>query len=428
MRLAGLGDGLSADEGYTWLVSSAPSAGVFFDRLAAYENAPPLYYALAAALPAGDEAWLRLPALIAGVAMIPLAYAVAKPLGGARAGLLAALGMAVAPYAVSASNYARGFTLSDAALLLALAAVVRLATGGSRRWWWGYGAGAAIALWSQYDSALFLVALIGALAWSRKRPLREVVVLGALPALALLPWLPELLRGLDSVGETKVAPVYPGPSPASLRDLLAALAFGEHGSANAAGLRWVQAVAVAAGLLWATLRKGSDPFLRVGVAGTAVGTLGLHALVAGPGPDVFHQRYLTELVPLGVILLAIAVARVPRAAIAGAVALVVLGGAVFVQRHDRELEPDVAAVAAVVEGAAPRTVLTNSAVVVYYLRELRPVLDRPFGLGEGTEPRCAGSCRRSFAVVDDARAAGGARAGPGPRRAFGPIVVRLTRK
>src|SRR3990170_1129967 len=44
VRIAGAGDRLSADEGYSWLVGSAGSWGVMLDRLAAYQNTPPLYY------------------------------------------------------------------------------------------------------------------------------------------------------------------------------------------------------------------------------------------------------------------------------------------------------------------------------------------------------------------------------------------------
>jgi hypothetical protein len=409
LRLAGLGDRLSADEGYSWLVGSAGSWSAFLDRLAAYENAPPLFYALLTPLPLGDEAWIRLPALAAGVAAVPLLYAVVKPLGGARAGLLAALAMAVAPYAVSFSNYARGFTLADAGLLIALAAVVRLALGGTRRWWWAYASGAVIALYAQYDSALFLAALIGALLWTRVRPLREVVMWGALPALALLPWLPELLRGIDAIDETKVSPVYPGLSLRSLDDVVGALAFGEHGARAGLG---IVALLLVGGALWAL--RGSVGARLLG--GAAAGTLLAHAILAAFGPDVFQQRYLTELIPLGAAIVALAVVRLPRPAYPGAVVLLVAAGAaVFVQRHGRELEPDVAAVAPLVQD---RDVVTNSAVVAYYLRDLHPVLDRPFGLGRGLDGP-------SLAVVDDTRVAGGARPGPGPVRRFGPIAVRL---
>ena len=409
VRLAGLGDRLSADEGYTWLVGSAGSWSVLLDRLAAYENTPPLYYLLLTPLPLGDEAWLRMPALLAGVAAVPVLYAVVRPLGWERAALLAALGLAVAPYAVSFSNYARGFTLADLALLVAV-------LGALRGRWWLYAGGGAVSLLSEYDSALFLVALLAALGLTGARPWRELALRGALPFLVLLPWLPELLRGLETIDETKASPVYPGLSPASLRDVVSALAFGEHGSADAGGVRWLQALAVL-GALAAAARAARAPALVL----TAVGTLLLHALAAAVGPDVFHQRYLTELVPVGVAIGALGLAAVPRLVPVAAAGLAALGVAVFVQRHGRELEPDAAAIAPFLERSGERVVLTNSAVVAYYLRDLAPRVDRPFGLGPGAE----GRGRATFAVVDDTRVAGGARTGPGPRARFGPFVVRL---
>src|SRR4051812_41286016 len=80
IRLAGMGDRLTLDEGYTWLVASAPDPGALLDRLAAYENTPPLYYAVTALLPLHDEAWLRVPALLASLAAIPVLYAIVRPL------------------------------------------------------------------------------------------------------------------------------------------------------------------------------------------------------------------------------------------------------------------------------------------------------------------------------------------------------------
>src|SRR4051812_11398227 len=43
-RMAGAGDRLSPDEGYSWLVASARGWQGFLDSLARYENTPPLYY------------------------------------------------------------------------------------------------------------------------------------------------------------------------------------------------------------------------------------------------------------------------------------------------------------------------------------------------------------------------------------------------
>src|SRR4051795_6881844 len=70
-RAAGAGDRLSADEGYSWLLASGAEPGGFLHLLARYENTPPLFYLLLAPLPDSDEVWLRLPALVAGVAAVP---------------------------------------------------------------------------------------------------------------------------------------------------------------------------------------------------------------------------------------------------------------------------------------------------------------------------------------------------------------------
>src|SRR3954471_21702326 len=130
-RLAGVGDRLSADEGYSWLVASAPDPGAFLELLARYENTPPLLYLLLSPLPLhDDEVWLRLPSLLAGVATVPVLYAAVRALLGTRAALLSALALAVAPYAVSFSNYARGFSLCVLGLVVALWGAAWLGKGG----------------------------------------------------------------------------------------------------------------------------------------------------------------------------------------------------------------------------------------------------------------------------------------------------------
>ncbi len=160
VRLVGLDDRLSDAEGYSWLVASAPDAAAFFDRLADYENTPPLFYALLAPLPLDSEAWLRLPALVPSVACVPVLYALVRPLLGTPAALLAAAGLAVAPFHVSYANYSRGFMLAALGVLLAAWAIARLAQGGRARWWWLYLAGATVALHSEYDSVLALAPLL----------------------------------------------------------------------------------------------------------------------------------------------------------------------------------------------------------------------------------------------------------------------------
>jgi 4-amino-4-deoxy-L-arabinose transferase-like glycosyltransferase len=431
VRLAGIGDTLSADEGYSWLVGSSGSWAQFLERLAAYENTPPLFYLLLTPLPLDDEVWLRLPSLLASLAAIPVLYAIVRDLlDSPRAGLIAALGLAVAPYAVSFSNYSRAFTLASLGLLLALWAAVRLARGGRRRWWLLYAAGAIVALYSEYDAAIFL-AVVGALLILGVPPRREALAFGALPALALVPWIGQLDRGLDQLDKTKVAPTYPSPSPASLRDVVAPLFLGEHGAAEAAGPRTVQVLLIAAALAGAAfLIRRQVPRERGRLAlwllgGTALATLGLYAIAAWVGPDVFQQRYLTILIPLGIGLLAggVAAERSPLAVPVAVVALVALGVAVLVQREGRELEQSPQSIRNVVPEGRYGSVLTNSAVVSYYLRDRRAVLDRPFGLGPGLEDK--GGCKDGCAVVDDNRVAGGPRPGQGVKLGAGPYSIRL---
>jgi hypothetical protein len=441
VRLAGLGDRLSDAEGYSWLVASAPNAGAFFDRLAAYENTPPLFYALLAPLPLGDEAWLRLPALLPALACVPVAYCLVRPLLGTRVALLTALAVAVAPFHVSYSNYSRGFMLAALGLLLAAWAVARLAEGRRTRWWWLYLAGATLALQSEYDALLFLAPLLALPALWRRRGWKEVALLGALPLVTLLPLVREMSRGLDQLDVTKLTPPSADLSPASLRDSLVSLFTGTHGLPGSAAGRALQlvvlvgALALAATWLWrrfgrlARLDDGQRDisFWLFVVAPSAA--VVLHAVASIPGPEIFDSRYLVGLIPFACALLACAIDALPWrwSMPAAAACLLALAVAVFVQRHDRALQPDVAPAAELVASSGVRTVLTNSPVVSYYLRdsgaEVR--LDRPFGLGND-EPACvAPSCLHPLAVVEDGRLPGGVRAGPGTQTPFGPIVVRV---
>lgn len=425
VRLAGIGDRLSADEGYSWLVASAPDGDEFLDRLAAYENTPPLFYLLLSPLPLDDEAWLRLPSLLASLAAVPVLYAIVRPLLGTPAALLSALVLAVAPYHVSFANYSRAFMLAGLGLLLALWAAARLAQGGWRRWWWLYAAGAVVAIYSEYDAGLFLVALVGMLLALGTPPRRETLLFGTLPALAIVPWLGQLDRSLDRLDVTKVSPIYPEPSPAALRDIAAPLAFGEHGAAGSAGGRWLQLLLVAGVLVAAAvLVRRHDRRAFALLAGPGLGTLVLAGIVALAGPDVFAQRYLTVLIPLGAALAGSLGALVPwkRAVPLAAAGLCLLGVAVFANRHGRELEPDPAPVAAAVQRMQPNLVATNSAVMAYYLRDFRVALDRPFGLMRPTPP-CGPGC--VVVAVDDTRVAGGAREDGGGTLHVGPITVTL---
>src|SRR5215213_11399588 len=121
LRLIAIGDTLSHDEGYTWLVASSGGPGRFFDRLGAFENTPPLYYLLTWPLPDAGVAWLRIVSVLAGVGCVAAVWWIVdgprstfSPHSGqnvyraaAGAPWIAAGALAVAPFAVSYSDYAR---------------------------------------------------------------------------------------------------------------------------------------------------------------------------------------------------------------------------------------------------------------------------------------------------------------------------------
>ncbi|MGI8428126.1 MAG: glycosyltransferase family 39 protein [Solirubrobacteraceae bacterium] len=436
VRLAGIDHRLTPDEGYTWLVASASSAGSFLHRLAVYENTPPLYYLLLAPLALNDEPWIRLPSLIAGVTMVPILYAIVRPGLGARVALLSALGLAVAPYAVADSSFGRGFMVADLALLVAVWGAVRLADGGSWRWWLPYGAGAGAATSSEYDAATPLVALglalvvLTRLTPPTRTPRWRTLALAALPALSFVPWLPQLARSLHQLDVTKAGGGYLTVNPGSVRDQLVTAFYGETGKDASAVARSLALLALIGGLAYgarAMRRAGArERPLLVILAWCGLGTLLLHALAPAVGVGIFDVGYLTFLIPVGLIGLARAVAAVPIRVLVpvASLALVLAGAGLTIKRMRSDAEPDPHALSTRLDREGAKTILTNSAVIAYYLRGRHPILDRPFNIGEDRERDCSG-CVGPIAVVDDAGVGSGARPGPGRVTRIGHYVVRV---
>jgi uncharacterized membrane protein len=344
VRAVGAGVNLSGDEAYSWLVGSSGSPGEFLDRLARFENTPPLFYLLLTPVPLDDEVWVRWPSLLAGLVAVPVLYAAVRVLFNVRTALLAALSMAVAPLAVGYSTYSRGFSIATLGVVVAVWACAHLAAHGRRRWWWVYVRGALLALWSEYYAVLYLAPLLGALIVLRARPWHETVACGAAPFLTFLPWLGQLSRSLDFVGKTKQAPSFPGPSFDTARDAVVPLFFGSSTTAHSATLRSAQFLLVLtliAAAVYLVRRRpdGRRPAWLFG--GTLVGAfvlLGVAALVAPSRTGIFDVRYMSGLIPLYVAVLAGAVDALPwRAALpAAAAALLVTGAGLIVHRYGAE--------------------------------------------------------------------------------------------
>lgn len=196
--------------------SLSPSA-LIADSLA-HLHYPSYFLIVSAALWLLDDSnfTLRLPSLVFGVLSVPLAYAIARRIGGPAAGLTAAALMALSPAQVMYAQEARSYALVIFLILVALWGFVRLATAApaaavpsgsnsgvdemetDRRtgWlaWAGGTAGALIVLniavfWLAASVAGMLVLRYRLPANERRKFDRSLIIALAAVAVIWLPWL-----------------------------------------------------------------------------------------------------------------------------------------------------------------------------------------------------------------------------------------------
>ena len=407
LRFVAIGQRWGTDDGYSYLVASSPTVHVFLARLAAYENTPPLFYMLLSLMPTDHSAWMLVPAAVAGVLACVVVYlALRRPLG-TEAALIAALALAVSPFQISYSNLSRAFMLADLSLLVALWAVLRLSEQESHRWWAVYLLAGVIAIYSEYDSAIFLLALTASALWLGAPNRRRMAALGPLPLLSIIPWIPQIVRGEHAVGKTKYATPFSAPSPDTLREATVSLAFGANGGTSSVAGQWLElgVIAVLAALAAVVLRRAIAArgerwrHSILLIAGTGAFTLIGHAIAPAAGVQLFTYRYLTIMIPLVAALVAAAIVgsghRWPIVAMS--LLLLAVGAVDFARRYHHQWEPNLRPARLAALALHPRTVLTDNPDVVYYLKSLHPQLDRPFNLGPGLAQTCARPCL----IIDD---------------------------
>ena len=183
------------DEAATWDLVRRPF-GEMLGRIPDGESNPPLFYVLEWGWTRvfGDgEAGLRSLSALAGLLMVPVAYAIARRAasGVARAGLAAAALVAVNPLLVWFSQEARSYAL--ATLLAAVALLLSLHALDDRRGRWlaGWAVVAALALATHYFTAFVLAPQALWLLWRHPHRRGATAAVAALTAagLALLPLL-----------------------------------------------------------------------------------------------------------------------------------------------------------------------------------------------------------------------------------------------
>jgi mannosyltransferase len=181
------------DEAFTPVHVLHPSLWATLHAVLHTENTPPLWYVIAWAdsriLGTGAFA-LRLPSALAGIATVPVAWAIGRELTGRRATAIATAALvAVNPLLVWYSQEARAYALFVLLAALAMLCFLRALRQPSPGRMAAFALSGGLALLSHYFAVFLLIPMVVWLAWERTRRRAALGAIGALAlvGLALLP-------------------------------------------------------------------------------------------------------------------------------------------------------------------------------------------------------------------------------------------------
>lgn len=201
LRVWGLDDrNIWWDEGLAAWAARLPASAIV--DWTARDVHPPLYFLVQRLwwLAVGDgEFVMRTTSVLLGVLGVAFIYLLGRAMGGPLAGLLAALFLALSPFAVSWSQEMRMYIAAATAATAALWAALRTWQTGRWRYWALYVLAAAAGLWLLYlsVSVLIIANLAFGVVWvGRRLPPRAVLRWAAAQALVLLLYLPWLAFAL----------------------------------------------------------------------------------------------------------------------------------------------------------------------------------------------------------------------------------------
>lgn len=363
------------------------------------EITPPLYFLLAlVATRLGDAPELvRLPALIAGTALIPLTYALGARAAGRTAGLFAAGLTALAPFMIFFAATGRAYTVM---LLFLVGATLCLLRSGDGKVWWqvGWVACAAAAMYSHYTAVFVLGVQVAWAFWAFPTARRRLMLMVAGAALLFLPWLGQLRNDLDSPTNDLLQHLQ-GSGLDVKGKAVAQWAFG-HPVVEARQLPthpvWVAMLAAVFVAAAATVARHRDRLASLHqtisanpvmflVALAAVVTPLAEGLLALFGNDLFGARNLTASWPFGAILVAFLVTRSGRP-VALCTGLVIVAGFAYgaVRTVTTHRTPDYGSAAREIESQAKPgdTVidLLAAPITPVPLTPLRAEIDLPPGV------------------------------------------------
>lgn len=206
LRVWGLDDrNIWWDEGLVAWAARLPAAAIV--DWTAHDVHPPLYFLLQRLwwFIVGDgEFVLRFTSVLVGTLGVALIYLLGRTLGGPQAGLLAALFLAISPFAVSWSQEMRMYIGASAAATASLWAALRYWQTSRWRYWALYVLATAAGLWLLYlsVSVLIIANLAFVVVWIGRRLRWRAVLRWAAAQVAVLalyaPWLVYALPRMPS--------------------------------------------------------------------------------------------------------------------------------------------------------------------------------------------------------------------------------------
>ena len=296
------------------------SLGHMLTGIGTLESTPPLYYLLSwlwiQVVPSTEIGMRALPAFF-GVALVPVAYLIAREVASSRTAAIAAAMVACNPFLVWYSQEARSYSLLTLLSAITLLLVLRALRRPSTRLYAGWALVSALALTSHYFAAF--IVLPEALLLMRATPRRRV----AIPAVCFVGLVGGLLLPLALQQQAHGHANWIGNAPIIGRLAVTPLEFLVGFDLTPAAVP-VAALAVVAALVGLTrlvatrLREGPGPRLVAALlAATFILPLGL-ALV---GLDYLDPRNLIVALVPALVLLAIGFAAPGRPCLGGAAAV-----------------------------------------------------------------------------------------------------------
>jgi len=332
VRLPGLSASFYGDEGFSLLRDSDAWITPTEDRFR------PIFFTLLhlwKVLGFHGEAGLRLLPLLFGVLQVPLAFGLARRLGGSSAGAVVGVLMALNPMLVEFSQELRMYSLVPfIALAQAWAFAVaaeRAEQGGEVPWkaWAGFVAAGVAGVYTHFHYWFFIVGFAAA-ALARRREVPLLQSLGALAAIGLL-YLPDVPNLQRFAREAADQPHLRGTDlPSALPKLVSAICFGFNyfvlprlgieravrgevleTNAGLVALLAVPAALVAWGLVRQHVRRPWPALIRTGHELFTVPVVVSFAAVLATGKDFIHPKYMVFSAPFFLFFVAAGFLAIP---------------------------------------------------------------------------------------------------------------------